>query len=562
MNVYVKNKKYTLDTKNAISGGEGSVYLLNDIAFKIYHEKDKMIPLGKFKELNKIKSDKVIKPEELIYNEKKELIGYTMKAIYNTVPLSRVITTDYQNNNNISHKDLITIINNIKNTLKDIHSDNCLVVDINDSNILIDKKLNCYFIDVDSYKTENYPATALQEFAKDFKVENYNFNELSDWFGFGLLSTKILLGIHPFMGRWNKYKKREKQNSLEYRSLNNISIFNKEVVYPKTVRSFSFIPKNYYKWFLELFEEGKRTKPPEELGEFFNSVDELILDAQNNIVFTKVFENKFNINKVIEGFRNQVILSNQIVNFDNEYIKLKDNYNNVIFNDNDEPLIFKINDQHNIESYNLKTKEKVEYNQINADHIYSFNNVLYALNKDNFMTLNLLNFEKTILTVKSSFSIMPYASQIFDNCIFQNTMNKAFFYIIHDKNTIPLIKIKELDGKKIVNAKYKNNILIVNFKNNFNYTNIIFRINKSFDKYEVIYQEENDVSNINFTVNDKGVSCFIPEDNNMILFFNIFNNNNIRKIEDKNIKTNMNFYSNFSDINLFVNNEIYKISLK
>ena len=62
MNVYVKNKKYTLDIKNAISGGEGSVYLLNDIAFKIYHEKDKMIPLGKFKELNKIKSDKVIKP--------------------------------------------------------------------------------------------------------------------------------------------------------------------------------------------------------------------------------------------------------------------------------------------------------------------------------------------------------------------------------------------------------------------------------------------------------------------------------------------------------------------
>lgn len=288
----------------------------------------------------------------------------------------------------------------------------------------------------------------------------------------------------------------------------------------------------------------------------------MILDAQNNIVFTKIFENKFNINKVIEGFRNQVILSNQIVNFDNEYIKLKDNYNNVIFNDNDEPLIFKINDQRNIESYNLKTKEKLEYNQINAEHIYSFNNVLYALNKDNFMTLNLLNFGKTILTVKSSFSIMPYASQIFDNCIFQNTMNKAFFYIIHDKNTVPLIKIKELDGKKIVNAKYKNNILIVNFKNNFNYTNIIFRINKSFDKYEVIYQEENDVSNINFTVNDKGVACFIPEDNNMILFFNVFNNNNIRKIEDKNIKTNMNLYSNFSDINLFVNNEIYKISLK
>ena len=35
---------------------------------------------------------------------------------------------------------------------------------INDSNILIDKNLKVFFIDVDSYQTESYPATAMQEF--------------------------------------------------------------------------------------------------------------------------------------------------------------------------------------------------------------------------------------------------------------------------------------------------------------------------------------------------------------------------------------------------------------
>lgn len=562
MNVYVNNKKYTLDKQKSISGGEGTVYLLNDTAFKIYHEKSKMIPLGKFKELNAIQADNVIKPEELIYDERKNIIGYTMKAIYNTVSLSRIVTTDYQNSHNISHKDLIKIILNIKDTIANIHKDNCLVVDINDSNILVDHKLNVYFIDVDSYKTQNYPATALQDYAKDFTVKDYKFSELSDWFSFGLLATKIWLGIHPFMGRWSKYKKREKQNTLEYRSLNNISIFNDDVVYPKTVRSFTMIPKNYYSWFVDIFEKGERKTPPNDLGEFFSSVDELILDEQNNINFKKLLTNKLPIIGVLQGFRNEIILSNNAIIFQNNITKLKENYTSIVFNSKDEPLIFKVNNKNQVESYNVVTQELNIYNQVLADKIFAFNNQIYAVNYDNFMSLELINFGKETLTIKSSFSIMPYSSQVFDNCIYQNTMGKGFMYLIHDKDTTPLIKFKELDGKKIVNAKYKNNILIVNYKNSFNYTNIIFKINNFFDKYEVIYQEDNDVSNINFTVNDKGVACYIPEDEKMLLFFNQFNNQAIRKIKDTNISLNMKLYSSHSNINIYVNNEIYNISIK
>ncbi len=541
MNVYVNNKKYTLDKQKSISGGEGTVYLLKDIAFKIYHESSKMIPLGKFKELNAIKADNVIKPEELIYDERKNVIGYTMKAIYNTVSLSRIVTTDYQNSHNISHKDLIKIILNIKDTIANIHKNNCLVVDINDSNILVDHKLNVYFIDVDSYKTQNYPATALQDYAKDFTVKDYKFSELSDWFSFGLLATKIWIGIHPFMGRWSKYKKREKQNTLEYRSLNNISIFNE---------------------FVDIFEKGERKTPPNDLGEFFSSVDELILDEQNNINFKKLLTNKLPIIRVLQGFRNEVILSNNAIIFQNNITKLKENYTSIVFNSKDEPLIFKINDKNQVESYNVVKQELNVYDQVLSDKIYAFNNQLYAVNYDNFMSLELINFGKETLTIKSSFSIMPYSSQVFDSCIYQNTMGKAFMYLIHDKDTTPLIKFKELDGKKIVNAKYKNNILVVNYKNNFNYTNIIFKVNQFFDKYKVIYHEENDVSNINFTVNDKGVACYIPEDEKMFLFFNQFNNQAIRKIKDGNINLNMKLYSSHSNINVYINNEIYNITMK
>ena len=176
MKVYVDNKEYTLKDQYSIAGGEGTVYIQNDIAFKIYHEIKNMIPMGKFKELNAIKKDNVIKPEKLIFDVKNNPIGYTMKPIYNTVQLSRVVTTDYQKKNNISHDKLIDIIKQIQNTIHSIHEEGCLIVDINDSNILIDENLKVYFIDVDSYQTNNYPATALQDYAKDFKVVNNKFN--------------------------------------------------------------------------------------------------------------------------------------------------------------------------------------------------------------------------------------------------------------------------------------------------------------------------------------------------------------------------------------------------
>lgn len=560
MKVYVDNIEYNLQDKNSISGGEGTVFIQNNIAFKIYHDIKNMIPLGKFNELNKIKAKNVIKPEKLIFNSKNEPIGYTMKPLYNTVQLSRVITLDYQKKHGINQVDLINIINKIKKTLDLIHQDDCLVVDINDANILIDEKLNVYFIDVDSYKTTNYPATALQDYAKDFKVENNKFNIYSDWFSFGLLSVKILLGIHPYMGRWNKFKKRDIKNTLSHRSLNNISIFNSEVVYPKTVRNFSNIPKNYYHWFLDIFEKGKRTSPPDSLGNFYNTVNELILSSEKHVLFNKKIKLNQNIVNVFSGFREDAILCSNSIYFNNSYFKLSSGKKVIYFNQKDEPIIFKINN-FKIESFNLVTKEKNEYNQIEAEELFIFNGNLYAKYEDNFMNLELLSFGNDILTIKENVSIMKYATQIFDNVIYQNTLGKAFFYLVQDKNTLPFIKIKELDNKAIINAKYKDNILFIVYQENQSYRKIIIKFNKLFNEYIIIYNEFSDTSDINFTVNDKGVCVFIPFDFKLVIFFNHWGENNLREINDKNIQLNMLLFNNNSLINIILNKEIYSIKL-
>lgn len=560
MKVIVNGQAYSLNQNNSVSGGEGTVYVEHGKAFKIYHDPKKMIPLGKFQELQNIKNTNVIKPEELIYDYHQNIIGYTMKPLYNTVPLSRVLTTDYQNMNSISHNDLIQIMLSIKKNLEDIHKAHCLMVDINDSNILVDKDLNVYIIDVDSFQTPNYRATALQEYAKDFSVKNYNFTELSDWYSFALLAFRLLIGIHPFLGRWNKYTKKDLQNSLEYRSTHNISILNPDVVFPKSVRDFSFIPKNYYKWFFELFEKGQRLLPPVDIGSIVSNAKDLIISMNQTIQFKKIFELNKNIKQVYSFFNQTVYISENSVFFNNNYTPITKGKKVIIFNQKNEPILLKLNNN-KLESYNLQNQVIKVYDNIEAEDLFVFYNTLFIKNNSNFTTYSLLNFSEDFFAVKQNITIMPFSSQVYDNCIYQNTINKAWFYLIHDKETIPVVKIKELDSKKIINAKYLNQILYVVYQENNEYIHKIFKLNHNFNEYKEIINQHLDHSHINMTVNDKGIVLFSYADHLLYVYFNHYENDKFREINDNNFSIDMNLFSKDSFIFTFINKEVYQISL-
>ena len=156
---------------------------------------------------------------------------------------------------------------------------------------------------------------------------------------------------------------------------------------------------------------------------------------------------------------------------------------------------------------------------------------------------------------------MPFSSQVYDGCIYQNTMNKAWFYLIHDKETLPIIKINELDSKKIINAKYINQILYVVYLENNQYIHKIFKINHNFNEYKVINNQLLDHSNINMTVNEKGITLFSYTDSTLFVYFNHYDNDKFREINDNNFLLDMKLNSKGSSIYTIINNEIYQISI-
>ncbi len=84
----------------------------------------------------------IILPKELIYDEKKWLLGYKMDFVNGT-------NLDYLiNNNKMSFEDKIFVINSLFNYLYDIH-DYLIVGDVRNSNVMVGKNKEAYMIDFD-----------------------------------------------------------------------------------------------------------------------------------------------------------------------------------------------------------------------------------------------------------------------------------------------------------------------------------------------------------------------------------------------------------------------------
>ena len=81
LKLYTKQNHCVILSQNDFiaKGGQASVYLKDNWAYKIYHHADQMIPEAKIDELKAIRSDAVMKPLEAVYLQNNQAVGYKMQ---------------------------------------------------------------------------------------------------------------------------------------------------------------------------------------------------------------------------------------------------------------------------------------------------------------------------------------------------------------------------------------------------------------------------------------------------------------------------------------------------
>lgn len=176
--------KVVLQSQIGQRGGEGTVYKCNipNKVCKIYH-KDKITKfrLAKLLEMQakNIKIKGICYPEELLYNEKGQFVGYLMNEakghkLQTSVMHPMIIKDKFPN---WRRKQLVDLCISILEIVEKLHKSNIIIGDINANNILVADYNKVYFIDCDSFQIGPYPCPVGTPYFTPREIQGKKYSE-------------------------------------------------------------------------------------------------------------------------------------------------------------------------------------------------------------------------------------------------------------------------------------------------------------------------------------------------------------------------------------------------
>lgn len=242
------------------TGGEGRVFRKANTIIKVYLDPAKMSRDGmdaKIAALKTLKHDFIVVPQGIVTNRKGESVGFYMDYV-DGEPLSRMFTNAYRLRSGFDDSAATALVDEMRQVIDFAHRHQAIVVDPNELNWLAvgGTRPEPRIIDVDSWAIGRWRHLAVMPSIRDWHAKT--IDEMTDWFGWGVVTFQLWTGIHPYKGMLDGYKPAD----LERRMKDNASVFAPGVRLNAAVRDFSCIPSKLLDWYQETFQRGLRCMPP------------------------------------------------------------------------------------------------------------------------------------------------------------------------------------------------------------------------------------------------------------------------------------------------------------
>jgi len=447
----VKGKTIKLGNNDFVSsGGEGKVFAKGDVAFKIYTDASKAISPKKFVELSVLDKDNIIRPLDMILVGGVPM-GYTMRFLKDTTALCQAFTKSFKLRHSMTQEQVLRIVLGLREGISFCHSKNVLIVDLNEFNFLLSKDLReVYHIDVDSYQTPSFPATAIMESVRD--RHSSRFDQGTDWFSYGVVSFQLFVGIHPYKGTHPSVK------GMDERMKSNLSVFGKNVSIPGCCEKLSVIPEVFARWFKAVFDRGERVPPPASAVAQAQIAQAEVVKAAGQFRITKIRTYADPIRRVWSDpmTGEYVVLTGEKMYWDNLGAMV---LNGAVPLVSSSPLAAWTDG--NIVIMDPATR-KIKHTEIAAESVHSDGHYLLAKNGPRLTWIdvgpNLSAFPR------KTFGVMEKATKIFDNLVVQDMLG-ACHVSLHSGGKMYQHRIKELDGHDILNAKSSGGYTVIVSRN-------------------------------------------------------------------------------------------------
>jgi serine/threonine protein kinase len=569
MKIYVGKSIVSLGKKNFVAqGGEGSIYVRGKTAYKIYADLHQMGPakrvrelVAKVKELAVLDRPEIINPEKIVTTERGKPVGYTMAAVADTHPLCKVFTKAFKQRHNLDANDILTLVQGMRETMEFIHSKDVLVVDVNELNFLVRDSFDIvYFIDVDSYQTPHFPATAIMDSIRDRHSDT--FDEGTDWFSWGIITFMMLTGVHPFKGKHPTIKALDARMSL------NASVLGGNVKVPAICPRFEdVVPSNYLAWYRHVFEEGARVAPPVDL------VAQLQLSSP--VVRTIAGTNNFDIIHVSKTDA-EIVWATFIggrfaawTTAGGSMYDRTDTDSSAVSNVQlaqqeraDYPLVTWRSSDGHLRARELFAPAEIE-NTIQVDALMSYKGTVYLKVGEGLYELYSRRIgKKTVLSTQLRGNVMTRATRLFDGVAIQDMLGAWYASIFPNPSECYQIHLDELKGYRIVDAKFDGGVLMVLASKGGTYSKFIYQLGQDYHTRRLRIIDDAAYTDLNFATLQAGICAHILEDGVLELFHRDPRHKDIKVIQDPVVRGDMRLFSDGTTVYFFQGNQAYRIKMK
>jgi tRNA A-37 threonylcarbamoyl transferase component Bud32 len=291
--VYVNGKRIRLDPAQAVGkGGEADVFKIDaktvvkvfkqpdhpDVAGNPQEEKAARARLDehqrKLREFPDLAGMNVVTPIALATDVSgSRILGYTMALVPRAEVLLRWAERPYRTQAGLDNNKAVALFRALHGTLRKLHAQGVVVGDFNDLNVLVAQATEPWLIDADSFQfgaffcrvfTERFvdPLLCDPKASRPLLVKPHN--PMSDWYAFNVMLFKSLLYCDPYGGIHRPARKADEVLHAA-RPLHRITVFDKDVRYPKPAIPYDRLSDVWLDHFEMVFKEDRRREFPEQL---------------------------------------------------------------------------------------------------------------------------------------------------------------------------------------------------------------------------------------------------------------------------------------------------------
>lgn len=540
-------------------GGEGSVYVKGSSAYKIYADPARCITQAKIDELSALVQPNIIRPLELVIDGRNRPVGYSMRSAGKTYSLCQLFPKAFRQRNNITPDLMLRLVRQLQTGVSHIHSRGILIVDLNEMNFLVAADFSeLFFIDVDSYQTPSFPATVLMESVRDRHAKTFSSD--SDWFSFAVVSFQMFVGIHPFKGRYSAFHHLpDNAARLDARMGANVSVLHKGVSVPSTCLPFSVIPPAYLDWYRAVFEQGKRLPPPQAV--------QAVIAVAGPAVVQAIASRKFEVREVRE-LDSDIIWHDGVITATERSVYFSGRqYARPPF---DVKLIVTPRRQHLIAAYHdgsqLRfrdlTMDRLIETQIEGEEVMLSHGQLYLKQHEHIFAIDFIELpNNTLLGLRSVANVMMSSTRMFEGVAIQNLLGANYASIPSLGGGCHQVRLPELNGAQIVNARLYRNVLVVVVTTGGCYDKYVFRFARDFDRYDVRKLLDVTTSGIEFTVLDTGVVLHLIDDDRLEIFSSVKDSTKLSVLEDEALKDDLKLFHTGKQALMAKGRKLYKFKL-